>query len=94
MIGSYILLSRKAWGYSSRAHEARPGERKKLKRHVRWAAIAMLREASVQGWFSFLEEPAIRPFVEANPRLAFRPMGTYMSRRWGWSRRFKVIRET
>lgn len=94
MIRGYIQVSRKAWAYSAQAYEARPGEQKKFKRHLRWAALAVLREASVQGWFSFLDEPVIRPFVVANPRLAFRPMGTYMSRRWDWSRRFKVIRDT
>ncbi|MDE3032878.1 MAG: DUF535 family protein [Acidobacteriota bacterium] len=94
MIQGYLAVSRKAWTYSTRAYEARPGERTKVKRHVRWAVMAALREASVQGWFAFLDEPAIHPFVAANPRLAFRPMGTYMSRRWGWPRRFKVIRDT
>lgn len=94
MIPGFLRVSSKAWTYSTQAYEAEHGERKKLKRHFRWAALAMLHEASVQGWFAFLEEPFIRPFVEANPRLAFRPMGTYMSRRWGWSRRFKVIRDT
>lgn len=94
MIQSYIRVSRKAWDYSTQAYETRPGEQSKVKRHVRWATLAMVRKASVQGWFSFLDEPFVRPFVAANPRLAFRPMGTYMSRRWGWSRRFKVIRDT
>lgn len=94
MIQGYIAVSRKAWSYSAQAYETHPGDRKKLKRHVRWAVMAALREASVQGWFAFLDEPAIQPFVAANPRLAFRPMGTYMSRRWGWPRRFKVIRDT
>ncbi|NWJ41545.1 MAG: DUF535 family protein [Geothrix sp.] len=94
MIQGYIQVSRKAWAYSAQAYGTPPGQGKHLKRHLRWAALAVLREAAVQGWFSFLEEAVIRPFVTANPRLAFRPMGTYMSRRWGWSRRFKVIRET
>lgn len=94
MIQSYIRVSRKAWHYSTQAYETGPDERKKVKRHLRWAALAVLREASVQGWFAFLDAPVIRPFVEANPRLAFRPMGTYMSRRWNWSRRFTVIRDT
>ncbi len=94
MIRSYLQVSRKAWEYSTQAYEAGPDERRKVKRHLRWAALALLHEASVQGWFTFLEEPVIRPFVLADPRLAFRPMGTYMSRRWNWARRFKVIRET
>ena len=54
----------------------------------------MLREASVQGWFAFLDEPLIRPFVKTNPRLALRPMGSYMSRKWNWSRRIKVLMDT
>ncbi|WP_243317400.1 DUF535 family protein [Geothrix paludis] len=94
MIRGYILVSRKAWHYSTQAYEARPEERKKIKRHLRWAVLAVLREASVQGWFAFLDEPVVRPFVAASPRLAFRPMGTYMSRRWDWAKRFKVIRDT
>jgi hypothetical protein len=94
VIRGYIAVSRKAWDYSTQAYETRPGDRKKFKQHLRWAAMAALREAFVQDWFAFLEEPAIHPFVEANPRLALRPMGTYMCRKWDWSRRFKVIRDT
>ena len=94
MIPNYIAVSRKAWDYSARAYADLPGDHKELKRHFRNAAMAMLREASVQGWFAFLDEAAIRPFVVAHPRLAFRPMGSYMSRRWDWSRRLKVIRDT
>jgi uncharacterized protein len=94
VIQGYIRVSRRAWAYSTQAYQARPGEQKKLKRHLRWTILSVIREASVRGWFSFLEEPIMRPFLAANPRLAFRPMGTYMSRRWGWTKRFKVIRDT
>lgn len=94
MIQGYIRVSRKAWAYSSQAYENRPGESENLKRHLRWTVQSILQEASVQGWFAFLDEPAMRPFLAAQPRLAFRPMGTYMSRRWDWARRFKVIRDT
>lgn len=94
MIRGYLAVSRKAWSYSAQAYGGGAGGRGKVKRHVRWAVTAAVREAVVRGWFTFLEEPAVRPFVAANPRLAFRPMGTYLSRRWGWAKRLKVIRDT
>jgi uncharacterized protein VirK/YbjX len=94
MIQSYLAVSRKAWTYSAQAYGGGSGGKKKLKRHGRWAFTAAVREASVRGWFAFLDEPAVHPFVTANPRLAFRPMGTYMSRRWDWTKRLKVIRDT
>lgn len=94
MIGRLLLTSRRAWDWSVLAYEARPEERKKLKRHLRWAALAALRGEAARTWFQWLESPEIRPFVEANPRLAFRPMGSYLCVTWDWDRRQRVIRDT
>ena len=94
MIRGYWQVSRRAWDWSVQAYEDTPEARRKLKRHLRWSFTAAIREAASGDWFTFLDSPEIRPFVEANPRLAFRPMGGYMSSKWGWARRAKVIRET
>lgn len=94
MIRGYWQVSRRAWDWSIQAYEDKPEARRKFKRHLRWSATAAVREAASSDWFSFLDSPEIRPFVEANPRLAFRPMGSYVSSKWGWARRAKVIRET
>jgi uncharacterized protein VirK/YbjX len=94
VIGRLLLTSRRAWGWSVRAYESAPGERRKLKRHLRWAALAALRGSEAKAWFQWLDSAELRPFVEANPRLAFRPMGGYLCRDWGWERRVKVIQDT
>ena len=94
MIKGYWQVSRRAWHLSIQAYEESPAARRKFKRHLRWSVTAAVREAASSDWFSFLETPEIRPFVEANPRLAFHPMGGYLCTRWSWARRAKVIRET
>jgi uncharacterized protein VirK/YbjX len=86
--------TRRAWGFSVTAYQHNPKKFNLYMRHLRWAAAAAIRQAAAHDWFSLLETPAMRPFVAANPRLAFRPMGTYLSVRWDWSRRIKVIKET
>lgn len=94
MIRGYWRVSRRAWDWSVLAYEVDPAARRKFKRHLRWSVTAAVREAASSDWFTFLDAPEIRPFVEANPRLAFHPMGGYLCSRWGWARRAKVIRET
>lgn len=94
MIRGYWQVSRRAWDWSVQAYEDNPEARREFQRHLRWSVAAATREARSSEWFSFLDSPEIRPFVEANPRLAFRPMGSYLSTRWSWARRAKVIRET
>ena len=94
MIRGYWQVSRRAWKWSVQAYEENPAARRKFKRHLRWSFTAAVREAASSDWFTFLDSPEIRPFVEANPRLAFHPMGGYLCSRWGWARRAKVIRET
>lgn len=89
-----FLASRRAWDWSVLAYEAGPGERRKTKRHLRWAAMAALRGAAAKEWFRWLDSAEVHPFVVANPRLAFRPMGSYLCVDWGWERRTKVIRDT
>jgi uncharacterized protein len=84
-------VSRRAWSLS---HEMYKANRRKFKRNLRWAVTAAVRQAVTRPWFEFLATPEMAPFVHANPRLAFRPMNTYMSKAWGWERRTKVVLET
>ncbi|MBI4912632.1 MAG: DUF535 family protein [Acidobacteria bacterium] len=94
MIHGYWQVSRRAWSLSVQAYDSNPGGSRKFKRHLRWSAAAALREASTSRWFTFLDQPELGPFLTANPRLAFRPMGGYMSSRWAWGERARVIRDT
>ncbi|BDU73466.1 DUF535 family protein [Mesoterricola silvestris] len=90
-LSSTWKVSRRAWSLS---HEMYRANKRKFKRNLRWAVTAAVRQAVTRPWFEFLATPAMAPFVQANPRLAFRPMNTYMSKAWGWERRVKVILET
>jgi hypothetical protein len=84
-------VSRRAWTLS---HAMYLANRRKFKRNLRWAVTAALRQGLTRPWFEYLATPEMAPFVAANPRLAFRPMNTYLSKAWGWPRRTKVILET
>jgi len=84
-------VSRRAWALS---HEAYQPNRRKFKRNLRLAVTAAIRQAVTRPWFEFLATPEMVPYVHANPRLAFRPMNTYLSKGWNWDRRTKVILET
>lgn len=85
-------VSRRAWDWSTKLHK---GERNaKANALLRWAGAVSIRRAVANDWFSLLEKPEMKPFVEANPRLAFRPMGVYLSAQWDWDRRVKVIVDT
>lgn len=86
--------ARRAWEWSLEVHRENPGKLSQFKRHLRWSATAALREAAAEDWFAWLDQPEMRPYLAVNPRLAFRPMGAYVSIRWGFERRAKVIRDT
>ena len=94
MIQRFWAVSRRAWKFSEQAHGKRSDGSRQLKQHFRWAATAALRESGVREWFASLDSPQLRPFLDVSPRLAFHPLGTYMSVRWSWERRIKVIRDT
>jgi uncharacterized protein VirK/YbjX len=85
--------AKKAWAWSLRAYPT-DSRGRKYKHHVRWATAAALRPRRSLAWFSFHDDPAMRGFAEANPRLIFRALSRYMSVRWGFSRRTKVIQDT
>lgn len=92
MSSSYWKVSRHAWDWSLKLHQGRSNA--KANALLRWAGAVTIRRALSHDWFSVLEKPEMRPFVEANPRLAFRPMGVYLSAKWDWERRSKIIVET
>lgn len=94
MIEGYLKASRQAWDWSVQFHRDHPDQLHALKRHLRWAAAAAIRSEGAEAWFTFLEHPEMRPFAEANPHLAFRPLARYVSVGWNFPRRVKVIRET
>lgn len=86
--------SRRAWVRSASLSQPDHSRFHRFKRQLRWALAAAIRQADAAEWFEWLDQPEMRPYVEADPRLAFRPLGAYMSIRWNWSRRAKVIRDT
>lgn len=94
MVRGHWKAAKKAWHWSLQVYQHPPGGRFHFKRHLRWATAAALRPGASLEWFSFHEDPAHAGFVAANPRLVFRAMTSYMSVRWGLTRRIKVIQDT
>jgi hypothetical protein len=90
----HLKAARRAWAWSLRVYAQNPGRFRLYKRHLRWAVAASIRQAEAHHWFDFLENPAMGPFLKAHPRLVFRPFAQYVSLRWNWARRVKVIRDT
>lgn len=96
---SWIGSARLAWAYSQRiygleqqSHSGKP--RSGFKRHVRWSLMALLCPGWSRLWFQEVEGGPMRPFVEVNPRLAFRPMASYLSKNLAWQDRVRIIRDT
>ncbi len=94
MIPQAWKASRRAWERSARLPQPDQSRLRGFKRQLRWSVSAAVRQAAAANWFEWLEQPEMRPYLAAEPRLAFRPLGAYMSLRWNWSRRAKVIRDT
>lgn len=94
LVRVYWKAAQKAWNWSLHVYRLHPNSLNQFKRHLRWAAAAALRPEEALDWFSFHDEPAMRGFVHANPRLVFRALTRYMSVRWGLARRTKVIQDT
>ncbi|BDU75065.1 DUF535 family protein [Mesoterricola sediminis] len=88
-----LAAAARAWRLSTEAYR---GERlsRRLKQNLRWALAAALHPGTALDWFARLDTEGLSPFKEANPILAFKPMRTYLSTRWGAQRRTKVMRET
>jgi uncharacterized protein VirK/YbjX len=86
-------MGREAWRKASRAYLDESWLRR-LKQKLRWSVVAALDPASAQAWFETIETPLMRPFAQANPRLAFTPMRAYLSSRWRRDRRAKVLLDT
>lgn len=83
----------RAWHLSAEAYRSERFSRR-AKQNLRWAAAAALHPDSALEWFARLDTEGLTPFRSANPILAFKPMRTYLSTRWGIGRRTKVMRET
>ena len=94
MVKVYWKAAQKAWNWSRHVYRLHPSSLDLFKRHLRWATAAALRPQQALDWFSFQDEPAMRGFVRANPRLVFRALTRYMSVRWGLAHRTKVIQDT
>ena len=87
------IAARHAWRLSDRAFRNEP-TLKRLKQNLRWSLAAAAHPGAALAWFSHLRQEDLAPFKEANPILDFKPMRSYLSTRWGLSRRTKVMRET
>lgn len=94
MVRVYWKAAREAWNWSRRVHLQHPASLKLVTRHLRWATAAALRPQAALDWFSFHCEADMQGFVQANPRLVFRALTSYMSIRWGLARRITVIQDT
>ncbi len=94
MVRVYWKAARRAWTWSQHVHRLHPKSLSLFRRHLRWATAAALRPQESLDWFSFHDEPAMRGFAQANPRLVFRALTRYMSVRWGLEHRTKVIQDT
>jgi uncharacterized protein len=94
LVRVYWRAAHKAWQWSRHVYRLNPNSLRLFKRHLRWATAAALRPQEALDWFSFHDEPAIRGFSHANPRLVFRALTRYMSVRWGLAHRTKVIQDT
>lgn len=55
---------------------------------------ASLAPTASRRWFQAIEDPALRPFVDANPLLPLKQLRVYLSTRWSRDRRLKVILDT
>ena len=79
--------------WSARAYRGDALSRR-LQRQVRAAFAATLRPSASRHWFTLMEDPAMRPFAQANPLLPLKPFRVYLSANWNRDRRRKVIRDT
>jgi uncharacterized protein VirK/YbjX len=94
LVRVYWKAAREAWSWSRHVHRLHPSSLKVFKRHLRWATAAALRPTESLAWFAFHDQPEMKGFAHANPRLVFRALTSYMSVRWGLARRTKVIQDT
>lgn len=86
--------AREAWRWSALVYSENPQHFRLYKRHIRWTFSTVIRKAEALEWFALLRQSTMERFVRAHPRLVFRPFTRYMSLRWVWAKRVKVIRDT
>ena len=84
-------VCRRAWVLSRTIYVGSP---RTFKHNLRWAVTVAARQALSRPWFETLATEEMAPFVHANPRLAFSPLGSYLSRTWNWDQRTKVLLDT
>jgi hypothetical protein len=65
-----------------------------MKQNARWALAAAIRPDAALKWFAMMQTQGLRPFSDANPLLAFKPMRVYLSSRWNLTQRTKVMKDT
>lgn len=94
MVQGHWKAARRAWAWSEKAYGSGHGRLHRLKRHLRWALSAVLRQRRANAWFSFLDEPGLEAFLWVQPRLVFRPFGQYLALGWSWADRVKVLQDT
>ena len=94
LLPPYWRAASTAWKWSQRVYCFNSNDLSLYRRHLRWAAAAALNPQEALDWFAFHDEPAIRGFSQANTRLIFRALTSYMSVRWDFAHRTKVIQDT
>lgn len=88
-----LTAAMRAAYWSAEAHRG-DGWGRRLQRQIRAAAAAAFRPSCSRRWFSFIEDPVLRPFAQANPLLPLKPFRVYLSIAWSRERRRKVILDT
>jgi uncharacterized protein VirK/YbjX len=66
----------------------------RAKQHLRWSLMATMHPRPTIEWYNWLDSPEMRPFVQAHPGLAFKPLRSYLSVHWGQRRRIQVISDS
>lgn len=89
----FLRAAHRAWTLANTVY-GRGGIAQHLKQHCRWAVIAATRPSEALDWFSCLDAAEMRPFVQRIPYLTFKPLRIYLSTRWDFARRKKVILDT
>lgn len=94
MIQQAWKASRRAWKRSALLPQSGESEARRFRGQIRWSLTAATRQAAAAEWFEWLEQPAVKPYLQLEPRMAFRPLRAYGSTLWNLRRRTKVVRDT
>jgi hypothetical protein len=88
-----LVAARSAWRRAASAYRG-DDRLRRWKQNTRWALAAAAKPMRALAWFEAMDAPGMRPFAQARPRLAFKPLRAYLSAKWNLNRRTKVLMDT